>query len=148
MVPAVPTLDKLSLRDANHNDPRDANRAPARRHTQAGTRMSTFDQDADHNLVLFSQDVVDTNVKVGETTAQVPNERLQLRWAANFRLRVAETVGNATLRKQLVYGCLAAFVPNLPEPAADESFVSLSRTLLSRTLLDNLGKRAYSPFVI
>jgi hypothetical protein len=72
--------------------------------------VRAFEQHPDHNLVLFSHDVLDTDLKVGEGTAKVTNKRLQLPWAANFYYPVTKPVCNPTLREQFVYRCLSAFV--------------------------------------
>src|SRR6202040_799897 len=119
LIPTIPAFDKLSLRNADHNDPRDANLASAWRHTQSRTRVGAFEQNPDHDLVLFGHYFLDTDLKVGEGTAKVANERLQLCRAVDFCFSITEPICNATLREEFVDRCFASFVPNLFEPAAN-----------------------------
>jgi len=84
--------------------------------------MSTFEQNTDYDLILFGHDVLDTDVKVGRlpqrlrTKGSVAQDR-------ELRFPITEPICNATLREQFVYRCLPTFVPDLFEPAADESFI-------------------------
>src|ERR1700730_16302704 len=78
LIPTVPALDDLVVRNANQNDSSNSHASACRGRPQVGATVSALQQHAHHDLISLRNNILDDYLQVRESAPHVTEKRFEL----------------------------------------------------------------------